>query len=435
LFIKVLSPFRLLCVITALIIGASACSVRKVETVSGDVRPGPRLQNAFTLPAQINPPETIRSVSLSQGSEGRAPIIQMGSGQRLTLLFDEIASETSLFRVTFTHHNADWSESSLLPIFFLQGFPEDYIHGGEPGQFQTPMHFSYRYTFPNDNIRPLTSGNYLMHIHNQETNRKLFSVPFFVFEGVGEVISSLEELYNQSDRVMRHHQPFARYKYDDPSAIPQIDFSVYFVQNQFWAKARKADQQDFSEDGIARMYLSRNKAFEGTFEFINLGLGRLDEYSMQIVEYRQDISVPRVTLDRDVVNLSLSPFIRRSTSLSSPRRDRNARYALVRFQLEVPPNERTTNPIYVVGGFNNWQILDNNRLRLDSSTGVYTGQALVKEGQYAYKYVTVDGQRVNDVYFDASFASTRQEYHTLVYKRDQTFQFDRLLEIESLFSE
>lgn len=435
MFIKGLSPFRTLCVISALVVGVLACSVRKVETVSWEVRPGPRLQNAFTLAAQILPPETIRSVSLSQGGEGRAPVILLGSGQRLTLLFDEIASETSLFRVTFTHHNADWSESSLLPIFFLQGFPEDYIHGGEPGQFQTPMHFSYRYTFPNDNIRPLKSGNYLIHIHNQETNRKLFSVPFFVFEGKGEVVSSLEELFNQSDRVMRHHQPFARYKYEDPSAIPQIDFSMYFVQNQFWAKARKADQQDFSEDGIARMYLSRNQAFEGTFEFLSLGLGRLDGYSMQIVDYQQDISVPRVSLDRDVVNLNLSPFIRRSTSLSSPRRDRSARYALVRFQLEIPHGDHTTNPIYVVGGFNNWQISENNRLRLDSSTGFYTGQALAKEGQYAYKYVIVEGQRVNDVYFDASFASTRQEYHTMVYRRDQTFQFDRLIAVESIFSE
>jgi hypothetical protein len=66
---------------------------------------------------------------------------------------------------------------------------------------------------------------------------------------------------------------------------------------------------------------------------------------------------------------------------------------------------------------------------------MYTGEAIVKEGQYAYKYVVLEGRSVNDTVLDASFASTRQEYHAFVYLRDQAFQVDKLVSVSSLVSE
>lgn len=394
-----------------------------------------QLENSFQVIGQQQPPVTIRSVSLFSGRVGNAPIIRLHSSETITLQFDELSTETNPFRVTISHHNADWSISNLLPNLYLQGFQEDYVQSGTPGRFQNPSFVSYSYTFPNANMRVTRSGNYLMHVYRMDTGDYLFSQPFLIYEDGGQVRTELETLFNSDVRYLRHHQLFARYLYDGVVIVPQVDLQVYFVQNQFWSQARKADQMDFSQDGTGRFYLSREQAFVGTFDYLQLDLDRIDNYSMQVVEYRQDLRIPRVTLNRDVVNLNSSPTLRslRGNRGASSRND--ARYALVRFQLEIPSRLLPASPIYVVGEFNNWGIHPLQRMQIDSETGYFTTEAIVKEGQYSYKYVSLEGNRLNDLRFDASFASTVQEYHTLVYQRDQTFQIDRLVAIQRLFSE
>jgi len=394
-----------------------------------------QFQNQFSLPGQSLPAEDIRSVQLFRGSAGTAPIIELNSSQRLTLRFDDLGIDTDMFRVEVTHHQSDWADSGLLPNFYLRGFQTDYFGEGTKARPQNPSYLSYSYTFPNERMGITRSGNYMIHVYRQYSNQKLFSMPFLVIEsdGVSEIL--LEELFNQDARYLRHHQLFARYKYEKTSIIPQVDLTVWFVQNQFWAQARKADQQDFSEQFNARLYLSRDRAFIGAVEFYDLNLANIDRYSTQIIDFEQRFNIPLVTLNRDVVNLSIAPQLRRSRLTTSPSSNYEARYALVRFQLEMNESERPYGDIYLIGGFNQWGIQEANKMTWNEGSGMYIGEAVVKEGQYAYKYAVLEGNRVNDTLLDASFASTRQEYHALVYLRDQTFQVDRLVGVSHIISD
>lgn len=398
-------------------------------------RPTVAFQNQFTVPNQTLPGEVTRSIQLFRGSQGQAPVIKLGTSQTVTLRFDDLLIESSMFRIEVTHHNADWSPSSLLPNFYLQGFQSDFLSGGNPSRFQNPSFHSYTYTIPNQNIRLTRSGNYILHVFRQETNQKLFSMPFLVYEDIGTSSISIEELFNQDSRYFRHHQLFANYKYEDTSIIPQSDLSVYFVQNQFWGQARRANQEDFSEQHNARLYLSRDRSFIGAYEVYDLSMSNIDQYSPQIIDYEQLYSISRVTLNRDVVNLNINPTLRRGSLVNNPNTTNSARYALVQFQLEVPEAERNSNPVYIVGGFNLWGIHPANRMQWNENSRMYTGQAVIKEGSYSYKYVTLEGNRVNDTILDASFASTRQEYHALVYQRDYTFLYDRLVSVANVLSE
>jgi hypothetical protein len=404
-------------------------------TESGQSESTQQYQNQFTVPGQVLPAEDIKSIQLFRGGVGSAPIIELNSSQRLTLQFDDLGIDSDMFRVEITHHQSDWSDSRLLPNFFLRGFQSDYFGEGTKARPQNPSYLSYSYTFPNERMGVTRSGNYMMHVYRQYSNQVLFSMPFFVVETTGTSEIQIEELFNQDERYLRHHQPFARYTYDDTSIIPQVDLSVYFVQNQFWAQAKKANQQDFSEQFNARLYLSRDRAFIGAYEFFDLGLGNIDQYSSQIVDFEDRYSIPSVTLNRDVVNLSVAPQQRRSRLTTSPSRNYEARYALVQFSLEMKEEERPFGDIYVVGGFNQWGVQPSNIMTWNPQTGMYVGQAIVKEGQYAYKYVVLEGRGVNDTILDASFASTRQEYHALIYLRDQAFQVDRLVGVSTMVSE
>ncbi|HAC15585.1 MAG TPA: hypothetical protein DCE78_06525 [Bacteroidetes bacterium] len=435
LYSLVNSTFKIisLAILTVVLISCSTSNTGQYQQLPGQDNE-PLYQQQFTVPGQTLPGESIRSVQLYQGSPGQAPIIELNTSQSITLNFDDLNFETDMFRVEITHHNADWSDSGLLPNFYLQGFHTDYFGEGRKARPQNPQYLSYSYSFPNQQMKMTRSGNYLLHVYRQHNNQKLFSIPFLVHENEGSTELTIEELFNQDARYLRHHQPFANYKYEDNSIIPQSDMSVFFVQNQFWGKAMKADQVDFSEQYNARLYLSRDKAFIGAYEFFDLGLGNIDQYSSQIVDYDLGFSIPSVTLERDVINLELAPRQRASRLTSIPSRSVDARYALVDFQLEIPENEIPFGEIYVIGSFNMWGINPANKMTLNPATGLFTGQAIIKEGQYAYKYVVLQTNRIDDTMIDASFASTRHEYHALVYLRDMNFQVDRLVSVGTIQS-
>ncbi len=381
---------------------------------------------------QVAPPSHIRSIQVYRGSRKQSlPAIQLGSSDYLTLRFDVLGGTARLFRVRVRHRNSDWSDSQLMTDYFLRGYREDLIERAQPSSVQDPHYMHYRYRFPNENMQLRLSGNYLMEVMEYESSQVLFSVPFFVHENTGRMEFSLEELYGLDSRYHVHHQPFARYVYPSYVISPITDLKMLFVQNRFWGRAREADEEDMSESGVYRAYISRPYSFVGVYEFRQLDLRRYDAGGPEVVRVRSETIPPQVWLFRDVVNLDVNPARRTPVAHGLPRDDLRARYADVHFELELPVREATDLPIYLYGPFNNWTIKEDNRLEYQSSTDSYTGRALIKEGEYDYKYAIVEKGRIDDLRLDASFASTAQEYTSLVYYRDPRLQADRLLQLES----
>lgn len=391
-----------------------------------------QLENSPMVAGQVLPPDRIRSIQVYRGDNKQSlPAIELGSGDQITLRFDELGGTSRLFRVRVRHRNADWSDSRLMTDFYLRGYREDLIEGGQPSSVQDPHYMHYLYRFPNENTQLRMSGNYLLEVMEYESLEILFSVPFFVHENTGRMEVSLEELYGLDSRYRVHHQPFMRYRYPSYVISPVTDLKLHFVQNRFWGRSREADELDMSESGVFRGYLSRPASFVGVYEFRPLDLQRFDAGGPNVVEVRSSTIPPRVWLFRDVVNLDVNPRRRTPVLHGLPRDDLRARYVDVRFELELPTREATDLPVYVYGPFNNWTIHEDNRMEYRRSTDSYVGRAIVKEGEYNYKYALVEQGRINDLRLDASFASTMQEYTGLVYFWDASRQADRLLQLET----
>jgi hypothetical protein len=254
-------------------------------------------------------------------------------------------------------------------------------------------------------------------------------MPFLVYENSGRMNVQIEELFGQDSRYFVHHQPFARFQYPSYVISPTVDLRVFFVQNRFWGRAKRADAADMSESGVFRAYLTRPNSFVGVYEFRPLDLRRYDTPGPDVVEIRPETIPPRVTLFRDVVNLDVQPPRLTPSMHGFPREDLGARYVDVRFEVELPHREDPGLPVFVYGPFNNWAIQERHRMEYQPETDSYTGRAVIKEGAYDYKYATVERGRADDLRLDAGFASTRQEYTTLVYYRDPGFRHDRLLQL------
>jgi hypothetical protein len=75
-------------------------------------------------------------------------------------------------------------------------------------------------------------------------------------------------------------------------------------------------------------------------------------------------------------------------------------------------------------------ISERNRMRFDPDKQIWTGRALIKQGVYAYKYVILRNNQVDDLILDQGFLSAKQEYLTFIYFKDPDQNFDRLLKVD-----
>jgi len=416
-----------------LIFLSSGCVKKDFDDKRSDLRP-PELQNTFTLPVQKAPPENVQAITFHKAGEpGTPPIIELNSDQKLSLEFDYLKREADQFTVKVSHYNADWSKSGLLPSNILTANFQDYISIGTESRVQDPAYSSFSFQFPNNHFGIAVSGNYLLEVYQTETEELLFSLPFFVYENEGQLQSEVEVLFNLNELPYRKvHQLFSVYRYPKFIRIPRVNLSYYYIQNQFWGRAKKVEIFDDMTPGAIHFHIARERSFNATYSFFELDLRDFNIDGERIRDVFDEYTPTRILLYRDVINLSDLPVFISRSRFGRPDRSRFARYADVRFRLDPSNAYKPGDQIYVVGDFNSWTLNPKNRLTYDTSTKLFEGNALVKQGEYSYKYVILNRQqnRVDDVLLDDIFGDVSQNYTVFVYFEDPDNFFTRLLAVE-----
>lgn len=390
-------------------------------------------ENTFTISQQKPAPQQIQSIQLYRKGDIRsAPIIELNSTDRVILEFDHLGTASKQFRLVVSHRNKDWSESSLPPNFYLDGFNETYFSGGLSSFNQRPSYRHYSYEFPNSQLSFKASGNYLLSVYDYNSNELLFSLPFFITENKGRLDTRIESLFAQRDDLRAEDQLFSRYRYPDFVEFPQFDLFFSYAQNQFWGRTRTVEQFDTSSPEEVHFHLSRQQAFLSNYEFNTLDIRGLEIDGQHILDVLENTTPPRVILRRDVQAFSLAPRFFTDSRFGIPTDERDAAYANVQFQLETANELAPDTKVYLVGDFNNWTISELNRMQFDRQTALWEGTAFIKEGIYAYKYVILKNGEVDDLALDQGFRFATQSYTTFVYYRDPTRNFDRLLKVNQL---
>ena len=428
-----MNPVFLFSIVFTVLIGCSHSG-----SSSGGTEPLPRVQsveNLFNVPGQIVADNLVRSIQFHRsGNRNSAAIIELNSAQKLELTFETMQFDSRQFRVNISHHNPDWSRSSLGRDSFLDGLFTLYINSGRVSSVQQPQYRQYNFTFPNEDLRLLKSGNYMVSIEDADTGFLVLSLPFFVTENEGSIASSVESLITPRQNLRSSHRPVSRYRLPEIAEQPQFDLSFYYVQNRFWGRATKADEVDFSSPREVHFEVNRNTPFIGDYEFLELDLSDFTQRNPRVLEYYPAENPPKVILLDDASRFTASGRLVGSGKFGSPVMSLNSRYIDVQFTFEpgIPPE--ANSEIYVVGDFNNWAIQSANRLRYDPETDRWKTNAILKEGVYRYKYVLLEDGEIDDLYFDDLFTNTRQEYHTFIYMRDNREFYHRLLQYNHFFS-
>jgi len=141
-------------------------------------------QTPTTLPPENNIyAEGIHSIKLTlQGTDFGQTIIQLHSGERLELTFDDLLQKDYFLKYTLIHCTHDWQYSSLNQIEYLDGFSEDLINDYS-FSFNTIVPYTrYRLVFPTDEMRITKSGNYLLVVYDDNIDNPVLTKRMMVLD-------------------------------------------------------------------------------------------------------------------------------------------------------------------------------------------------------------------------------------------------------------
>ncbi len=382
----------------------------------------------FVLPEAVFPPNDIQNLQLHPaGIETGPPVISLNGSKKLILAFDHLFDEARQFRISISHRSQNWRKSPLSPVAFTAGFFEDYFGGGVSSFTQTPSYRHYEYHFPNERLQITKSGNYLLSVFNSGSDELLFRIPFFVSEDAGQLQTRVQTLFGQQNNAGSIVQLLSSYQYPAFVTQPQFDLSFSYAPNHFWGRMRIVDNSFYAGNGLVEFYLNRNKAFANNSGFNYLDLRAFPPAGSEILEFIPGKRPPVVVLKRDVEPFS-TIAAPRHTVIPGPLHDRQSQYFSVHFQLEPASDISASTKVYLVGGFTNWAIDERFRMQLDASDSLWKGNALVKQGLYAYKYILLKNGRIEGL-SPEGFSNQQQFYLTFVYYRDPELHYDRLLKV------
>ena len=383
--------------------------------------------------------QTVRTAEMVLNGEwGKLPVMQLGSDDVLIFSFDEMSHVYRRYTYRVVHCNADWSQSELVEIDYLEGFNDVPVEDWENSINTNQLYTNYRFAIPNDDVRLKISGNYRVEVFDDELQDDI-PVASFDFSVVEPLVSFEASVSGDTDISFNenHQQVSFAVRYPSFVASPASELKAVVYQN---------GRRDNAVGNILPTYITGDKV-----EFVHndkLIFNAGNEYRRFEIA---DPNSPGEGIEEIVYIDSLYNavlYMDRPRVSHSNYRDENGRfivntfegfgtpieadYVNVHFALDVP--KRTGGDYYLLGDFCGRGFDETNRLFYDDEDGYYFISLPLKMGVYNYCYVWVPaatGEAVN-LPAEGDFYNTGNEYTIYMYYRGFGDRYDRLLGVHRI---
>lgn len=360
--------------------------------------------------------ENVHSLtSMVNGDWRNRPVMELGSGDRLRIGFDELSHDYHRFVYHLEHCEADWTVSDdIFESDWLVGFNDNPIDDYQNSINTTVMYTHYWLTIPNDRCRLKLSGNYRLTVLDEDQgNERVLEVEFYVVEPLMSI--GLNATTNTDiDHNQSHQQVSMTLKYNNVR-INNVDEEIRTVVMQNWREdnARHDVRPNFiNAQGLA---WEHNKAliFDAgneyhKFEMLDvshttMGLDRM-EWNGQNYEAWPFTATARKHYLTDVS--AQGAFVIRNSE--NREIDYTCDYVWVNYELAVPYE----GDIYINGLWTTDSEREHYRMQYDNETERYKARIMQKQGYYSYQFLDGDG---NIPPSEGSFFQTVNRYQALVY--------------------
>lgn len=365
------------------------------------------------------------------------PIMSLNSQERLKISFDFLSQDINDFYYTFIHCDANWQPSNLIFSEYCNGFEENTINEYSYSFNTFASYVNYKVYFPNEDISPLISGNYLFvvyeegNIENIVLTQRIFIADSKVRieEKIKRSITS--DLTNAGQRVN-----FTLFS-DDVSLDAEY-VKVVVQQNGRVDNAKNNLKPQFSAGGELIYQSELENVFSAGNEFRHidlkdetfLAMGIEDIYYIKpFYHYKLEIDYSRNKgsyISKQDINGDF--FIQKDRSTESYK---DADYFYVHFRLNNS-NELLGGDVYLVGAHSNWNLIEENKMVYNFNTKNYEAKLFLKQGyyNYAYAYKAKKTGKIDYYFFEGSFSETENKYIIYVYDINPVNNYHELIGVK-----
>jgi len=370
------------------------------------------------------------------------PLIDLGSSGQLVLSFDDLEGGDKAYTYEIIHCDKNWKPSDLDEYDFIEGFSGKDIEDISYSSMTYTDYTHYRLMLPNEDLEWTLSGNYLLVVYEDEYDKvPALTRRFMVIEPLVTVLAQVREPMNVQ-RIRSHHELDFKINYKNYRLVnPMSEIEVVLMQNNRWDNALTGVKPRFvNGDNILFNQVNQHVFPAGKeFRIVDLRSTRYRGEGVHSMDKNRDGIDMLLYLDesRKYKNYHTYDDVNGNFVIESAdqrRSDIQSHYvnAFFNLELEVPLSDDVD--IYVVGGFSDWKLREDNIMQYDYFRKIYSGQIQLKQGFYDYQYVIDFGDELDYSALEGDWHETENEYSILVYYSEFGSRYDRLIGVANMNS-
>jgi hypothetical protein len=401
----------------------------------------------FTGNAQVNKfyyenavyREYIKSVQMYRaGFDLSHPILNLNEDAYLLFKFDDLSEEERNYYYTVIHCDANWNESFISQIEYINGFPENPLLDYKLSFNTTFNYANYQVTIPNDNMKLSFSGNYVLVVYEDNDKEKVvITQRFYVVEpkvGIeGTVKRATFDPFQGSNQEIDFVITHDNVKIENP----QRDVKVVLMQNGRWDNAiRNLKPLFIRQNRLEYDYQKENVFPAGNeFRYFDNRSNRFNGENIVSTEFHRPYYHKTIVKDEVRSNKDFFLYKDMNGKYTIESQDREVRdpdtecdYTFVHFTLPLP-SILLGGSVNVFGALTGWNANKSNEMTWNFNTSAYELTLLLKQGYYNYQYVYVPqgATSADHTNIEGSFWETENDYLLFVYYSDFSARYDRLV--------
>jgi len=378
----------------------------------------------------------------ANGNQLKDPVIELGSADKLILSFDDLSNRQENYKYTLVHCSSDWKTSDLDPIDYLSGYLEGDINDYTFSFNTLTPYIHYQLTFPQPEMRPILSGNYIIKVYIEDggDTNVIVTRRFFVVEPLVSIAAKVPYYPRNLANFKKKQQiDLVCHTPDIFRAEAEQRFKVTIRQNDRWDNA----YLDLHPTSVTPDQLLYNYA-----DGIVFNSGNEPRYfDMKDFWYRSEYirSITQLKNYYEVVLHTDYPRAGRQYEtyqdnhgkmFIAARGDQNPKiegdYAEVYFYLKMPEVKNAN--VYILGQLTDWQLNEKSKMTYNQQEHRYEGNLFLKQGYYEYWYAVLPaGDTLADITpIEGSFWETGNTYSIYVYYHNRNPEYDRLVGIQKI---
>ncbi|MBK7428063.1 MAG: DUF5103 domain-containing protein [Saprospiraceae bacterium] len=376
----------------------------------------------------------IRSVLFHPISDPLAiPMFALHGGGQLKLSFDDMRGGFMDLKYQIIHCNSDWSRSEMNFMEYASGFEEERLRNFEYSINTYESYTYYELLFPNEDLNVIISGNYLLHVYQDDDfNTPLLTRRFLVAESDLRIAPQMR-ITSNAGKYRSHQEMDVIVNFKNQRLVNPInEVTLTILQNNRWdnalqgLKAQSARAEDLMYNYIDKLVFPAGKPFRN---FDVRSLQRRTVNVKSIEQFADGIDV-HIIPDKDRSSINFINYADARGGFVIENQDRpvtatQSEYVLVHFTLAVP--EMQSGDVYVCGRLTDWQLRAPFKMAYDEKSKSYKVSVMLKQGYYDYYYVhSEDGKTFDYTPLEGNWSETDNEYTLLAYWRPFGSRYDKL---------